>query len=81
MQNVKFRCILALFASDAKNKKTIQSSIVFTRAKYIMPLEQLANSIFCCAKEYVRLLFSFFLTSIPLCPSHRLCVFQFSATY
>ena len=35
MQNVKFRCALALSVAD----QTILSSIVFIVAKYIVPLE------------------------------------------
>ena len=39
MQNVKFRCALALSAANEKNQ-TILSSTVFTVAKYVVPLEQ-----------------------------------------
>ena len=35
---MKFICALALFADDEKNQ-TILSSIVFTMAKYMVPLE------------------------------------------
>ena len=40
MQNVKFRCVLAHFATDAKKNQTILSSTMFTMAQYLMPLEQ-----------------------------------------
>ena len=40
MQNVKFKCALALFAGDAKRNQTILSSTIFTMAKYMVPLEQ-----------------------------------------
>ena len=39
MQNVKVRGLLALFAADAKKNQTILSSIVFTMAQYMAPLE------------------------------------------
>ena len=39
MQNVKFRCALALSAADAKKNQTIPSSAVCIVAKYTVPLE------------------------------------------
>ena len=39
MQNVKFRCALALFLADAKKNQIILSSTVFTIAKHMMPLK------------------------------------------
>ena len=32
---MKFKCALALFSCDAKNNKTILSSIMFTMTKYL----------------------------------------------
>ena len=41
MQNVKFRCAPALSAADAKKiNQTLLSSITFTMAQYMVPLEQ-----------------------------------------
>ena len=39
MQNVNFRCSLALSTADAKKIQTILSSTTFTMAQYTMPLE------------------------------------------
>ena len=39
MQNVKFRCALALFVADAKKNQTILSSIVFVVVECMVPLE------------------------------------------
>ena len=40
MQNVKFRCVLALSAAGAKKNQTIMSFTTLSMAQYIVPLEE-----------------------------------------